>query len=250
MAGGTRTHGEIIEEIYERYPWFLSKNRPKIRRKIWQKNFDFIRKAVVCNEFGGSLMKNSHAHMYCQTQEKYTFKKFKKIFFKKFKVRIADIRRPVNFRECVRHVTKEDKQAVLLNIPMKFTSTMHRGYRYFSEVSSSDVLYGDFIPSTVAACDRKVFESVVGYEGKMKDCRYIHDRVKSLVLLRWQQILVNVLNSIRNANRAIVWVVDVPGGAEKSVMCQWLLSMGTFGKGILFQDFDYRSNSFLFNSER
>ena len=249
VAGGPRTHRDIIKEIYERYPCFVSKNRPKIRRKIWQKNFDFIRKAVVCNEFGGSLMKNSHSHMYCQTQEKYTFQKFKKLFYKNFKVRIADIRRPVNFRECVRYVTKEDKQAVLLNIPMKFTSTMYRGYRYFNEVSCSDVLYGDFIPSTVAACDRKVFESVVGYEGKLKDSRYIHDRVRSLVLLRWQEELVNILNTVRNSNRAIVWIVDVPGGAGKSVMCQWLLSMGTFGKGILFQDFDYRSNSFLFNSE-
>ena len=219
-------------------------------RQNWEKSFNFIRKAAVCNEFGSSRMKNSHAHMYCQTEEKYTFQKFKSIFFKKFGVRITDIRRPVNFRECVRYVTKEDKQAILLNIPLKFTSAMYRGYRYFNEVSSSGVVYGDFIPSTVAASDRKVFEAVVSYEGKLQDARHIHQRVMNLELLPWQQELLDVLNTIRDSNRAIVWVVDVPGGAGKSIMSQWLLSMGTFGKGILFQDFDYRNNSYLFNGEQ
>ena len=249
VAGGEITHGQLIEQIYERYPGFLSKNRPKLMKKKGEKQQSFINKAAICNEFGSSRIKHSHSHMYCQTEEKFTFKKIRKLFYKRFRVRIADIRRPVNFRECVRYVTKEDKQAVILNIPMKFTSTLYRGYRYFNECSSSGVLYGDFIPSTVAACDRKVFESVVGYEGRLQDARYIHDRVMSLELLLWQEDLVNVLNNVRNSDRAIVWVVDILGGAGKSVMCQWLLSQGSFGKGILFQDFDYRTNSYLYNSE-
>ena len=123
-------------------------------------------------------------------------------------------------------------------------STMYRAYRYFCECLS--VIYGDYIPSTVAPCDRKVFESVMGYEGKLEDTRYIHDRVKSMNLLPWQQELVTELQKVRESNRAVIWVVDVPGGAGKSMMCQWLLSQGIFGKSILYQDMDYRSNSYLY----
>ena len=43
-----------------------------------------------------------------------------------FGIKVNDIRRPVNFRECIRYVTKEDRQAILLNIPLKFTSTVYR----------------------------------------------------------------------------------------------------------------------------
>ena len=87
--------------------------------------------------------------------------------------------------------------------------------------------------------------SVVAYEGRLQDARYIHDRMMSLELLPWQQDLVNVMRNVRNSDSAVIWVVDIPGGAGKSLMCQWLLSQGIFGKVILYQDLDYRSNSYL-----
>ena len=127
---------------------------------------------------------------------------------------------------------------------------LDRAYRYFSECSSSGVIYGDYIPSTVAPCDRKIFESVLGFEGRLEDSRYIHDRVLSMQFLPWQQELVNEIENVRGSDRAVTWVVDVPGDAGKSMMCQWLLSQCKFGKGILYQDTDYRTNSYLYNSER
>ena len=167
-----------------------------------------------------------------------------------FGINVNDIRRPVNFRECIRYVTKEDRQAVLLNIPLKFTSTVYRAYRYFSECQSAGVIYGDYVPSTIAPCDRKVFESIMGYEGTLQDSRYIHNRTSTLTLKNWQQELVMQMNNVRNSDRAVLWVVDVSGGAGKSKMCQWLISDGSFGKATLFQDMDYRNNSYLYNSEQ
>ena len=250
VAGVGPTHGELIDAIFTKYPFLLRKNKPKLLRKKWENNSKIFSKAAVCNEFGASLMKHSHCHMYCQTESKYTFKQFKKLFLKKFGFRISDIRRPVNFRECVRYVTKEDKQAVILNIPMKFTSTIYRAYRYFTECSSSAVTYGDYLPSTVAACDRKVFESTLGCEGKLQDSRFIHNRTESMVLLPWQQELIEQIKSSLNCDRAVFWVVDEPGAAGKSLMCQWLMAHNTFGSSILYQDLDYRTNSYLYNSER
>ena len=112
VAGGDITHGEIIAKIYERFPHlklkFLSK-RKILRRKLIKEQ-QFIDKAVICNEFGGELFKNSHSHMYLQTHDKYTFKKMKKVFKKKFNQKINDIRRPMNFRECCKYCTKDDDE--------------------------------------------------------------------------------------------------------------------------------------------
>ena len=133
---------------------------------------------------------------------------------------------------------------------LKFTSTLYRAYRYFTECSQSGIMYGDYIPSTVAPCDRKIFESAVSFEKVLEDARYIHDRVMSMELLPWQEELVGEIRNVRGSDRVVTWIVDTPGGAGKSLMCQWLLSQGVFGKGILFQDLDYRTNSYLYNSER
>ena len=252
VAGGPMTHGDILRAIFDRYPHFLCKSwrTDNFKRKRVEKQQGFISKAAICNELGSMLRKHSHSHMYCQTVEKYTFAHFKKLFFKMFGIKIADIRRPVNFRECVRYCTKEDNQAVILNIPMKFTSTMYRAYKYHNECGNAGIIYGDYIPSTVVACDRKVFESVVQFESKLQDAGYIYDRVECMQLVPWQEQLIVEMGNVQESNRAVIWVVDVPGGAGKSLMCQWLMSQGIFGKGILFQEMDYRTNSYLYNSER
>ena len=58
------------------------------------------------------------------------------------------------------------------------------------------------------------------------------------------------MQNVLASDRAVTWVVDVPGGAGKSMMCQWLMAHSTFGNSILYQDLDYRTNSYLYNSER
>ena len=253
VAGGDITHGEIIAKIYERFPSlklkFLSK-RKILRRKLIKEQ-QFIDKAVICNEFGGELFKNSHSHMYLQTHDKYTFKKMKKVFKKKFNQKINDIRRPMNFREYCKYCTKEDRAAVVVNVPLKFTSTVYRAARYFQESNSATANYGDYIPSTIAGCDRKIFESVLATEGKLNESICMAERTKSVQLLAWQNELMTELEAVRDSNRKVIWIADIAGGAGKSVLCQWLMSYSQgYGSTILFQDFDYRNNSFLYSKEK
>ena len=253
VAGGDITHGEIIAKIYERFPHlklkFLSK-RKILRRKLIKEQ-QFIDKAVICNEFGGELFKNSHSIMYLQTHDKYTFKKMKKVFKKKFNQKINDIRRPMNFRECCKYCTKEDRAAVVVNVPLKFTSTVFRAARYFQESNSATANYGDYIPSTIAGCDRKIFESVLATEGKLNESICMAERTKSVQLLAWQNELLTELEAVRGSNRKVIWIADIAGGAGKSVLCQWLMSYSQgYGSTILFQDFDYRNNSFLYSKEK
>ena len=251
VAGGPRTHGELIEAIYQRHPDLFRKSCRimRKRRERLRKEQGFITKAAICNEFGSRLRKNSHCHMFAQTQEKYTFQVFKKLFYKKFGIRISDIRRPINLRECIRYCTKEDRQALLYNVPMKFTSTVYRAEKYFEETNGSSVSYGDYIPSCIAACDRKVFESVLGQEGNIQDRRSMHDRVHQINLLPWQEELMKIMTDVKDCNRSVLWVVDGTGGAGKSVFCQYFMSTETFGRTILFQDMEYRNNTYLYNCE-
>ena len=145
IAGGPKTHGEVIKSIYERYPFLLFKSRTKRLQKKLKKQQAFI---------------------------------------------------------------------------------------------TSGIVYGDYVPSTIAPCDRKVFESVMGMEGTLHDSRCIHNRTATLSLLKWQEELLGHMENLRNSDRAVLWVVDVPGGAGKSKMCQWLMSSGAFGKTTIFQDMD------------
>ena len=166
-----------------------------------------------------------------------------------FGLKIADIRRPVNFRECVRYCTKEDKQAVILNIPMKFTSTMYRAFKYHMECGNAGIVYGDYIPSTVAACDRKYLKvsSILKTNCRMPGTSMT--RVLGMQLLPRQEELAVQMCNLKGSTRAVIWVVDVLGGAGQSMMCQYLMCQGTFGKAILFQDLDYRTNSYLYKCE-
>ena len=74
----------------------------------------------------------------------------------------------------------------------------------------------------------------------------IADRVENLELTQWQNELLGHMWEVKGNNRCVIWVI---GGAGKSMMCQWLLEGKEFGKGILFQDFDYKNNTYLFDCE-
>ena len=105
--------------------------------------------------------------------------------------------------------------------------------------------YSDYIPSTIALCDRKVFEDGVKRERELNEFELINKRTEDADLRDWQQQLLNIINT-ENNNRTVFWVYDSRGGTGKSFMCQYLLKTG---KGILFPDFNYRDNSYLYNSE-
>ena len=166
----------------------------------------------------------------------------KKLVRKHLKVNCADIQRPLNYRECVRYVTKEETNAVVINIPVKYTSTIFRARLYY-ENGHDHVCWSDAIPSMVSASDRKVFESCVREEAEADDMGIITERTN--ITLPWQRMLSNIIQEDDGGCRAVYWVVDERGGAGKSLMSQWLLRNG----GVLFADFDYRNNSYLYNKE-
>ena len=249
VAGGDLTHGEVMQKIFERRPDLKWKSRLSLQRRRLEKKQSFLEKVAICNEFGSDIFKNSHSHLYVQTKNKMTFKQFKIKFFKLFNVRINNVLRLLNFRECIRYITKEDRMALLINIPLKFTLTVYRVHRYYRECGSPKVHWGDYIPSLTAACERKVFEDVVAQEASLAESSVIADRVENLELTQWQNELLGHMPEVKGNNRCVIWVADVIGGAGESMMCQWLLEGKEFGKGILFQDFDYKNNTYLFDCE-
>ena len=101
----------------------------------------------------------------------------------------------------------------------------------------------------VSTCDRKVFESVLSQEGRLEAERHMHERVQNLKLLPWQEALLKEMRKVVDCNRSVFWIVDITGGAGKSVLCQYLISSECFGRTILYQDMDYRNNTYLYNSE-
>ena len=85
-------------------------------------------------------------------------------------------------------------------------------------------------------------------ETSLAESSVIADRVENLELMQWHNELLGHMREVKGNNRCVIWVADVIGGAGKS-MCQWLLERKEFGKGILFQDFDYKNNTYLFHCE-
>lgn len=93
-----------------------------------------VKMAVICNEFTPATATDpfplSHCHAYVVTKEKMLFSKVKTYFRQRLHTRIADRERPLNFRETARYVTKHDRQAVVLNVPLKNTTTSWRAAVY------------------------------------------------------------------------------------------------------------------------
>lgn len=198
--------------------------------------------ALICNEYTDDTFPSSHAHAYLVTNEKVYYKDIKKMFKKEMNVRVADIERPTNFRETARYVTKYDRQAVVFNVPLKYTASTWRGALYAKH--HTRVNWGDQIPSTIAPCDRKVFEDVVSSENELDDRKIITTRT-DVHLLPWQQMLVDIIEN-DDRSRTVYWVVDTIGGGGKSLMAQYLIRNN---RGIIYNDFNYRDNSYIYNKE-
>lgn len=198
--------------------------------------------ALICNEYTDDVFPSSHSHAYIVTKEKMLFSEVRRYFRSNMKTIINDIERPTNFRETARYVTKYDRQACVLSVPLKFTSTTWRAALYARHHRA--VSWGDQIPSTIASCDRKIFSDVVMDETRLSEMEIITERTQ-VDLLPWQ-IELKELISADDRSRTVYWVVDVVGGGGKSLMSQVL--MREF-QGIIFNDFHYRDNSYLYNSE-
>lgn len=215
-------------------------------RQIREKQSQFAKMVVICNEFTSSSQTDpfplSHSHCYLVTKEKYLFKQIKRYFRKKMNVKISDIERPLNFRETARYCTKTDRQAIVLNVPLKFTATAWRAALYAKDHKT--INWGDEIPSTIALCDQKVFAGVFADEIRQSELQIICNRTDR-ALNSWQRELHTMLLQDNNS-RTVFWVVDSVGGGGKSFFSQYAMRDG---KGIIFNDFSYRDNSFLYNGE-
>ena len=237
------THGDIMSKIFFRHPHLKWTSVVKNKRDRYKKEKEHIQKFTACNEFTDEHeFVHTHSHAYIETKEKMLFSQFKKMMKTKFNVKCTDLKRPVNFREVVRYITKHDKHAVVCNIPSKYTGTSYRASMYAKTHKRVD--YSDYIPSTIAPCERKVFEDGVKRDNELNEFEIINERTNE-DLRPWQEQVIAIVNT-ENTNRAVFWVYDNRGGTGKSYLCQYLLKSGN---GILFADFNYRENSYLYNCE-
>ena len=173
--------------------------------------------AVICNEFTNECFPHSHSQIYLKTKHPKTFKSVKKFCKKALHTTVNDIQRPLNFRETVRYNTKIDPKAKVYNVPTKFCGTVWRAHQYAQ--THNTVIWSDDLPSGIAACDRKVFESHVKME-KMADENAIVVNRTDHELLYWQKRLLTLSSECEEPDRAVFWVVDTVGGCGKSFLEQ------------------------------
>ena len=89
-----------------------------------------------------------------------------------------------------------------------------------------------------------MFEDGVKEERELNEKEVISKKTEHSELRRWQQQLMEIIKT-EDSDRRVFWVYDHKGGTGKSFMCQYLLKSG----GILFPDFSYRDNCYLYNNE-
>ena len=220
------------------------KRQRMVKRK--QAIQSMINSMAICNEFSDTKDRFpfSHAHMYLKSSEKYLFKDVKKFMKKHVGVRTCDIVRPINVRECVKYITKQDQNSILMNVPLKFTSTVYKA-KLYSEQGHKVVNWSDFIPSQICSSERKIFEHLVIYENKKREKEDLSFRCRNIRLLPWQHEVIETVSQEDN-ERAVFWIEDTVGGTGKSILAQFLVSAEN---GALFHDMDYRNNAFLYDKE-
>ena len=129
--------------------------------------------------------------------------------------------RPINIRECIRYITKQDQNSILINFPLKFTSTIYRA-KLYADQGNRQVIWSDYIPSLIAASERKVFENFVLIENKKKEIELLKQRSNHLILFPWQVEVLRTISEEDN-DRSVFWVEDEVGGAGKSVLTRYIV---------------------------
>ena len=225
------------------------------QRKIYQtrkrtkleKNAKLFEAVAVSNEFSVTKDRfpHSHSHLYLRTTEGHLFKDMKKLLRKHFAIKANDIVRPINIRQCIKYITKQDQNAIVINIPLKFTSVLYQAQIY-REHGHSKVNWGDFIPSQVGPADRKIFEENVRQEAEFQNSECLQRRVEGLELRPWQKEAVKIAEELEGDERAVLWFTDEEGGQGKSKLCQYLAER----KGAaIFHDMSYIHNTFIYRKE-
>ena len=227
----------------------------KIKRKIYQtrnrtkieKRANLFESAAIANEFSVSKEKfpHSHSHMYLKTQDGKLFKDIKKLLRKHFNIKANDIVRPINIRLCIKYITKQDQQALLINVPLKYTTTLYQTHLY-RDHGHTTVNWGDYIPSQVGPGKRKVFEDNVKQEVLVQNAECLTRRIEGLELRPWQQEVVQIAEDLEGDQRAVLWIVDFAGGKGKSKLCQYLAEK----KAAIFHNLNYIQNSFIYRKEK
>ena len=115
----------------------------------------YIDKIAICDEFTAATLPHSHSHVYLVTTEKHLFKEIKQFFQEEFHLDIKDIQRPRDLIKACRYITKNDRQAIIYNVPMKHASTTWRAHLYAQ--THKQINWGHDIPASIAPCDRAVF---------------------------------------------------------------------------------------------
>ena len=146
----------------------------------------------------------------------------------------------------MKYITKQDQQAILINIPLKYTSTLYQAQLY-PDQGHTTVNWGDFIPSQVGPSDRKVFEDNVKQEVVLQNAECLTRRVEGMELRPWQNEVVKISKDLEGDERAVLWLVDFEGGMGKSKLCQYLAEKKS---AAIFHDMDYIHNSFIYKKEK
>ena len=165
---------------------------------------------------------------------------------KHFNIRANDIVRPINIRQCIKYITKQDQQSIVINIPLKYTSTIYQAQIYRDQ-GHTNVNWGDYIPSQIGASDRRVFEDNVKQEINIQNAECLTRRVEGLNLREWQEEVMKIAESLEGDERAVLWVVDFDGGKGKSKLSQYLAEKK---RAAIFHDLNYVHNSFIYAKEK
>ena len=159
-------------------------------------------------------------------------------------VRPSDISRPLNLRETIKYVTKQDQSSILINIPLKYTSTVYRA-RIYADQGKRKVNWSDYLPSQIAASERKVFEQLVATETVNRELHELSNRIGGINLYPWQRDVLTIVNE-ENTDRTVFWVQDTNGGVGKSILANHIVSCEG---AALFHDMDVKNNSYMYQYE-
>ena len=200
--------------------------------------------AAIANEFSVTKEKfpHSHSHMYLKTKDGQLFQDIKKLLRKHFNIKPNDIVRPINIRQCIKYITKQDQQALLINIPLKYSSTLYQAQLY-RDHGHTTVNCGDYIPSQVGPSERKVFKDNVKQEVLVQNAECLTRRVEGLELRPRQKEVAQLAEDLEGDESAVLWIVDFAGGKGKSKLCQYLAEKMTFDSSVFHVMLQYQDDT-------
>lgn len=244
---GTAKHKERVRTLKNRQRFYRLRVDKRIDKetKVLEKHKSFASVVVIGNEYSNVELPFSHCHMFLQTKEKTQFDNVKKYIRTVTKSdHLTDIQRPKDIPAVIKYITKSDRRAFTLNCPTKLLSPQFKARLYFRTGHKTSLNWGHEIPSSVAQCDRPIFEDAYREEVMLESIAAMYE-ANSYALRPWQQEIEQLLNHTNN--REVIWVVDQVGGAGKTTFASYLLSTRSC---IVFKDLSYRENIYLYEKQQ